>query len=116
MSKASDPLQVPEGYNKVIFLGCVNRAPELRRTPRGTAVCTFLLTVPRESVSGGEKTEDLLIDVVTFGALAEYCHTTLSLGTRVLVEGALVQRRWQEGGGFVKSKFEVIAQVARSVR
>ena len=80
-----------QGYNKVILLGRLSRAPELRRTPRGTAVCTFSLTVPGEpQTSGGEKAEDLLVAVVVFGSLAEHCHATLRLDAPVLIEGSLV--------------------------
>jgi len=103
-----------QGYNRVIFLGHIGRSPELRRTPRGTAVCTFSLLVPGESQGEG-KGEDVSIDVAVFSALAERCHETLSTGTQVLVEGSLVQRRWQGPGGISQSKYEVIAQVVRGI-
>ncbi|MBI3301568.1 MAG: single-stranded DNA-binding protein [Deltaproteobacteria bacterium] len=97
-------------------MGRLSRSPELRRSPRGTAVCSFSLTVPGAQATGrGEKAEDLLVDVVVYGALAEHCHAALGLDTPVLVEGALVQRRWQGVGGISQSKYEVVAQTVRAI-
>jgi len=63
--------------------------------------------------SGGEKAEDLFIAVVVFGSLAEHCHTTLRLDAPVLIEGSLVQRRWQGVGAISQSKYEIVAQTVR---
>jgi single-stranded DNA-binding protein len=77
-------------------------------------VCTFSLLVPGEPQGEG-KGEEVAIDVAVFSALAEHCYETLNTGTHALVEGSLVQRRWQGPGGISQSKYEVIAQVVRVI-
>ena len=46
--------------NKVMLIGNLTRDPELRVTPKGTAICTFSLAVNRKfkDDSGGEREED----------------------------------------------------------
>ncbi len=114
MQKSNDPFPQGPGYNKVFFLGHLRHAPELRRTPRGTEVCTFPLVVPGASRQGkGVQSGDLEIEVVVFGALADYCHGVLTTATHVFVEGSLVQRRWKNAAGVSESKYEVVAQAVR---
>jgi single-strand DNA-binding protein len=103
-------------YNKVILIGNLTKAPELRYTPQGTPVTSFRLAVNyryRQSSAGDEmKQETMFIDNVVFGRQAESCSKYLNKGSSVLVEGRLQERRW-ESNGQQRSKFEVIAQSVR---
>src|SRR5665213_4041351 len=60
-------------FNKVILMGNLTRDPELRYTPKGTAVAKIGLAVNRNwtSESGEKKEEVTFVDVDIFGRTAE---------------------------------------------
>ena len=60
-------------FNKVILAGNLTRDPELRYTPKGTAVAKFGLAVNRtwKSEAGETKEEVSFVDVDAFGRQAE---------------------------------------------
>ena len=60
-------------FNKVILIGNLTRDPELRHTPKGTAVAKLGLAVNRKwTTETGEKKEEVtFIDVDLFGRNAE---------------------------------------------
>ena len=60
-------------FNKVILAGNLTRDPELRYTPKGTAVCKFGLAVSRNWTNeAGEKKEEVtFVDIDAFGRQAE---------------------------------------------
>jgi len=68
-------------YNKVMLMGNLTRDPEVRYTPKGSAVCDIGLAVNRVySSESGEKIEEVtFVDVVLWGKTAElagkYLHT-----------------------------------------
>ena len=100
-------------FNKVILVGNLTRDPELRYTPSGTAVATLRLAVTTKYKSGDEfKEETLYIDAVVWGRQGETASQYLAKGRRVLVEGRLVERRW-ETDGQQKSKMEINAQTVK---
>lgn len=97
-------------FNRVILLGRLTRDPELRYTGGGTAVCTLSVAVNRR-VKKGDNWEDeaSFFDVVTFGKTAENSAQYLAKGRQLLVEGELVQRRWESQEGQKRSKVEIQA-------
>ena len=96
---------------KVILVGNLTRNPELRYTTGGTAVVNLGVAVNRRFKRGEEWTEEVsFIDVVIFGRRAETCAEYLTKGRPVLVEGELVQRRWETPEGGKRSKVEVMAR------
>src|SRR5215471_1469605 len=80
------------GFNKVILLGHLTRN---RR--RGDDM----------------KEEVCFIDIVVFGTQAEHCAQYLTKGNGVIVDGRLLQRRWETEDGHKRSKHEVMAQTVR---
>ncbi|MDR4483815.1 MAG: single-stranded DNA-binding protein [Nitrospirales bacterium] len=99
------------GFNLVVMIGNLTRAPELRYTPGGTAVASFGLAVNRTYMQDQEKKEDVcFIDVVCFGRTAENVSQYLDKGQPVHVQGRLQQRQWETQGGEKKSKHEVVAE------
>ncbi len=100
-------------FNKVILIGNLTKDTELRYTPQGTPVCTLRLAVNSKYKQGNEmKEETLFIDAVVFGKQAESCSQYLNKGSQALVEGRLLERRWEKDGQ-QRSKFEVVAQSVR---
>ncbi len=95
--------------NKVILIGNLTKAPELRYTPQGTAVASFGLATNREWVVEGNRKEAVdFHNVVAWNKLAELCGQLLTKGTKVYVEGRLQTRDWMDPNGNKKYKTEVV--------
>src|SRR4029453_1639831 len=95
--------------NKVLLLGHLTRAPEVRYTSNGTAVATFGLAVNHRYRQGEEMKEDVcFVDVVTFGRQAETVGEYLQQGSPALVAGRLRWRSWETEDGQRRSKHEVL--------
>jgi len=100
-------------FNKVILAGNLTRDPELRYTPKGTAVCKFGLAVSRTWTNeAGEKKEDVLfVDVAAFERRAEVISQYFKKGRPILVEGRLKLDTWDDKQtGAKRSKHEVVLE------
>jgi len=96
--------------NQVILLGNLTRDPELRQTPTGQSVVSFSLALNRayKDQSGDWQEATDYIDVVAWGPLAERVSQYVTKGRRVLVQGRLQSRSWEQDGQ-KRSKVEVLA-------
>jgi single-strand DNA-binding protein len=85
-------------FNKVILAGNLTRDPELRYTPKGTAVVKLGLAINRRwrDESGQQKEEATFVDVEAFGKTAETISQYLKKGSPVLVEGRLRLDTWDD--------------------
>jgi single-strand DNA-binding protein len=104
----------------VTVVGNLTRDPELRFTPTGQPNVTFSVAVNRrwqnrQTQEWDESTS--FFDVVAWGTLAENVAQCLHRGTRVVVEGRLDQRSWENNEGEKRSKIEITAnEIAPSLR
>ena len=98
--------------NKVLLIGNLTRAPELRYTPSGTAVADLRMAVNRNySTQSGEKREETcFLTVVVWGKQAESCGEYLDKGSQIFVEGRLQTRDWESKDGQKRSATEVVAE------
>lgn len=80
-----------KGINKVILLGTVGGAPELRYTVHQHAIGTFPLATHRHIINAkGEREEKTdWHNIVMFGRMAEYFASCLQKGSRVYIDGVL---------------------------
>jgi single-strand DNA-binding protein len=84
--------------NKVMLIGNLTRDPELRVTPKGTAICQFSLAVNRKfkDESGGEREEVTYVDIEAWSkqgeTIAKYC----TKGRPLFVEGRLRLDQWED--------------------
>ncbi|HSA02373.1 MAG TPA: single-stranded DNA-binding protein, partial [Candidatus Paceibacterota bacterium] len=85
-------------FNKVILAGNLTRDPELRYTPKGTAVVKLGLAINRRwrDEAGQQKEEAVFVDVEAFGKTAETIGQYLKKGSPVLVEGRLRLDTWDD--------------------
>ncbi len=85
-------------FNKVILLGNLTRDPEVRYTPKGTAVTDLGLAVNRTyTADNGEKREEVtFVDVTFWGRTAEVAGEYLKKGRPVFVEGRLQLDSWDD--------------------
>ena len=100
-------------FNKVILLGNLTRDPEVRYTPKGSAVCDLGLAVNRTyTLDNGEKREEVTyVDVVLWARLAEIAGEYLKKGRPVFIEGRLQLDTWDDKqSGQKRSKLRVIGE------
>jgi single-strand DNA-binding protein len=85
-------------FNKVILAGNLTRDPELRYTPKGTAIAKITLAINRtwKSDTGESKEEVTFVDVDAFGRQAEVIGQYLKKGRPLLVEGRLRYDTWDD--------------------
>ncbi len=85
-------------FNKVILAGNLVADPELRYTPKGTAVAKIRLAINRVyTTESGEKKEDVtFVDVDAFARQAEVIAQYLKKGRPILIEGRLKYDTWED--------------------
>lgn len=97
--------------NRVFLIGNLTRDPEVRHTPKGTAVGDLGLAINMSyrTAEGQDKEEVCYVDVVVWGKQAEVCKDYLSKGSPVFVEGRLQLDQW-ESQGEKRSRLRVRAE------
>src|SRR5688572_6388876 len=85
-------------FNKVILAGNLTRDPELRYTPKGTAVAKIGLAINRtwRTETGEQKEEATFVDVDAFGKTAETIGQYFKKGRPILIEGRLRYETWED--------------------
>jgi single-strand DNA-binding protein len=100
-------------FNKVILAGNLTHDPELRYTPKGTAVARIRLAVNRVyTTDSGEKKEEVTyVDVDAFARQAEVISQYLKKGRPILIEGRLRLETWDDKQtGQKRSKLSVVLE------
>ncbi len=100
-------------FNKVILLGNLTRAPELRVTPKGTAICQFGIAVNRKfkDESGGDREEVTFVDCEAWSKTAELIAKYLDKGSQVMLDGRLKLDTWEDKTTQQKrSKLKVVVE------
>ena len=84
--------------NKVFLIGNLTRDPELRVTPKGTAICQFGLAVNRQfkDESGQTRDETTFVDIEAWGKQGELVAKYLTKGSPAMVEGRLKFDQWED--------------------
>jgi single-strand DNA-binding protein len=98
--------------NRVLLIGNLTRDPEVRYTPKGTAVADIGIAVNRVySGEDGEKKEEVtFVDVTLWGRQAEVAQEYLKKGRQVFVEGRLQLDTWDDKQtGQKRSRLRVVA-------
>jgi single-strand DNA-binding protein len=99
--------------NKVMLIGNLTRDPEIKYTPKGTAVAQIGLAVNRVwSNDAGEKQEETtFVDVELWGRQAEIAGEYLRKGRPVFIEGRLKLDSWDDKQtGAKRSKMKVVGE------
>jgi single-strand DNA-binding protein len=83
--------------NRVLLIGNVTRDPELRYTPKGTAVTEIGVAINRVYTTNDEKHEDVtFVQVELWARLAEVAAQYLKKGRSVFIEGRLQVQSWDD--------------------
>jgi single-strand DNA-binding protein len=100
--------------NSVHLMGNLTRDPEVRHTPKGTAVCDISLAINRllpDDGSGERREEVTYVDVTLWGKTAENAGQYLAKGRSVFVDGRLALETWEDKqSGQKRSKLKVVAE------
>jgi single-strand DNA-binding protein len=85
-------------YNKVILVGNLTRDPELRYTPKGTAIAKLGLAVNRtwRTETGETREEATFVDIDAFGRQAETLGQYMKKGRPIMIEGRLRLDTWED--------------------
>ena len=100
-------------FNKVILAGNLTRDPELRYTPKGTAIARIGIAINRtwKDESGQNKEEVTFVDVDAWGRQAEVISQYLKKGRPILMEGRLKLDQWEDKNTHQKqSKLRVVLE------
>ena len=90
------------GINKVIIVGRLGNAPEMRTMPNGDAVANLSVATSESwtDKQTGEKREITEWHrIIFFRRQAEICGQYLEKGSLVYIEGKLKTRKWQDQNG-----------------
>ena len=101
--------------NRVLLIGNLTRDPELRHTPKGTAVAEIGLAINRvlgPAEEGGERREEVtFVDITLWGRQAEIAQQYLTKGRSVFIEGRLQLDQWDDKQtGQKRSRLKVVGE------
>ena len=99
--------------NKVFLMGNLTRDPEVRYTPKGTAIAKLGLAVSRRwtTDTGEQKDEVTFVDVDVWGRQAETIGQYMSKGKPIFIEGRLKFDSWEDKeSGQKKTKLRVVCE------
>ena len=104
-----------QSVNKVILIGFLGEAPEVRFSQQGKSVGTFSVTVNEswKDVQGTRRERVEWFRIVCFGRLAEVCGQYLDKGRHIYLEGRLQTRKWSDREGEKRTTIEVVANQMR---
>ena len=100
-------------FNKVILAGNLTRDPELRYTPKGTAIARIGVAINRtwKNEAGETKEEVTFVDADAFGRTAEVIAQYLKKGRPILIDGRLKFDQWEDKNTHQKvSKLRVVVE------
>lgn len=97
--------------NRASLMGRLGADPEIRTTQGGDKVASLRIATGekwRDKTSGEDKERTEWHSVVIWGPLAGVAERFLKKGARVLVEGAIRTRKWQDQSGADRYSTEVV--------
>ncbi len=98
--------------NKVILIGNIARAPEVRVTNGGQKMATFILATNRTwyDPMRNKQSQAEFHNMLAWGKIAEICERFLQKSTLVYIEGYLKTRSWDGDDGNRFYRTEIVVQ------
>lgn len=99
------------GINKVIIVGNLGQAPEVKYMPNGNAVTNISVATSEswKDQQGQLQERTEWHRIVAFRKLAEIMGQYLQKGSKVYIEGKLQTRKWQDQNGNDRYTTEIVA-------
>lgn len=104
--------------NKLLLAGNLTSDPELRYTPKGTAICKFSIATNRrwKNEAGDAKEEVTFVECDAFGKTAENIGQYFKKGNPIFIEGRLRLQTWDDKqSGQKRQKLGVICELFQFV-
>lgn len=97
--------------NRVMLMGTLTRDPEIKYTPKGTAIANLGIAINRTFTTDNEKREEVaFVDVEAWGRTAEVIGEYFKKGKPIFIEGRLKLDQWDDKQtGKKMSKLRVVA-------
>ena len=89
-----------------VLMGRLTNSPELKTTPKGVSVTSFSIAVDR---GYGENKQTDFINIVGWRQTAEFICKYFTKGSRIVIEGSIQIRKYQDREGNNRTVFEVVA-------
>lgn len=95
-----------------IIVGNLTRDPEMKYTPKGSAVTTFAVATNRSWTTSEGVSEERaeFHNIVAWGKLAEICHQFLRKGRQVYIKGRIQTRNWNDESGNRRYWTEIVTE------
>lgn len=100
-------------FIRVSSIANLTRDPELRVTPKGTAICQFGIAINTKfkDAAGADKEEVTFVDVEAWGKQGEVVAKYFTKGKPIYLEGRLKQDTWDDKTtGQKRSKLKVVLE------
>jgi len=100
--------------NQINLLGNLTRDPEIKYTNEGTAICEMGIAVGKKWIDKeGKESESVdFFNITCWNTMAENCAASLKKGDRVLLNGHMNLRSWENKEG---KKFNIINMTADTI-
>lgn len=98
--------------NRIILMGRLVEAPELKTTNTGKSVTSFRIAVERNYAKTGEERKADFFDIVCWNNTAEFVCRYFTKGSLIALEGKLQSRTYQASDGTNRYVTEVVADTA----
>jgi single-strand DNA-binding protein len=101
-----------------MLMGNLTRKPEIKHTPKGTAIAAFGMAINRNyTTDTGEKREEVtFVDVEAYARLAEIIGEYCDKGSPLFIEGRLKLDQWDDKqSGQKRSKMKVVAEACQLI-
>ena len=96
--------------NKILLIGRLTKAPELRYTQSGTAVASFTLAVNRSFANQNGEREADFINCIAWQKAAEFVSQYFKKGQQMALEGRLQVRSYDDNNGQRRWVTEVVTE------
>ncbi|MFC2129899.1 single-stranded DNA-binding protein [Bacteroidota bacterium] len=98
--------------NKVMIIGNVGKDPELKRTPSGIPVTSFILATSEtwKDRDGNVREHTDWHTVVAWRGLAEVIYKLVTKGSRIYIEGKIQTRSFDDKNGSRRHVVEILAE------
>ena len=98
--------------NKVILIGNVGNAPEIKTLESGVKLATFSLATAEKFINKqGEKVEQTdWHRLEAWNGLVKVCETIIQKGDRLCIEGKIKTEKWEDKDGNPRTTTKILVQ------
>ena len=95
--------------NRIIIMGRLTAAPELKTTQSGLSVVSFTVACERDYSGQGQEKQTDFIDCTAWRQTGEFVSKYFRKGSMIVVSGRLQSRKWEDRDGNKRTSWEIQA-------